>query len=106
MKKRSQGCMEYVVVAVLICAAVAVAIWLFWSQIMAMFGTVGSATCGTHEAAGECISAQRADSEACSAAKESANRFIDKDWTDASDVRASELDDRVNPESEGRHSVR
>lgn len=106
MKKRSQGCMEYVVLAVLICAAVAVAIWLFGSQIMAMFGTAGSAACGDHEAAASRMSELQSARDMQRADIEAETHYNDQKWTGASEVRTSELDGPVNPESEGRHSVR
>ncbi len=43
--------MEYVIVAVMIAAAVAIAAWLFGAQIMGMFGVAGDAAIGTHDKA-------------------------------------------------------
>ena len=45
--------MEYVIVAVLIAAAVAVGAWLFGAQIMGMFGVAGDSTLGRHDPAVE-----------------------------------------------------
>lgn len=45
--------MEYVIVAVMIAAAVAVGAWLFGAQILGMFGVGGDAALGRHDKAVE-----------------------------------------------------
>ena len=52
--------MEYVIVAVMIAAAVAVGAWLFGEQILGMFGVAGDATIGGHDTAVANQSAMRA----------------------------------------------
>lgn len=50
-EESGQGAMEYVVLATLICAAIAVGIWLFGSQILGMFQSAGDAAIADHKAA-------------------------------------------------------
>ena len=50
-EESGQTAMEYVVIATLICAAIAVGIWLFGSQILGMFGAAGDATIAKHKEA-------------------------------------------------------
>ena len=52
-EERGAVMMEYVIVAVLIAAAVAVGAWLFGAQIMGMFGVAGDSTLGRHDKAVE-----------------------------------------------------
>lgn len=72
--------MEYVIVAVLIAAAIAVAVWLFGAQILGMFQTSGDATCGAHDCSAEKVEMLR--DKACqqdvqSAGREADNRFCE-----------------------------
>lgn len=93
-----QTVMEYVIVALVILAAVAIAVWLFGSQICAMFGVAGSAAVGDHESAAqkacECraASADRTAAEAdnrWSTAAEQDNRFTDADDFERGGQRSS-----------------
>ena len=54
-EESGQGAMEYVVLATLICAAIAVGIWLFGAQIGEMFGIAGHGVIGEHQVAEETL---------------------------------------------------
>lgn len=50
-EESGQAMMEYVIVAVMIAAVVAVGAWLFGAQIMGMFGVAGDSAIGNHDTA-------------------------------------------------------
>lgn len=77
-EESGQTAMEYVVIATLICAAIAVGIWLFGSQILGMFQSAGDATQGEHEKSRDKITQQRGDKPAAdNAAMEADNHYTD-----------------------------
>ena len=78
-EESGQTAMEYVVIATLICAAIAVGIWMFGAQILAMFNTSSQAVTGDHQNAKENTVAQRSVAE--QAAKDATK--VDKEWTTA-----------------------
>ena len=89
MKKQKEAqtvsMLEYVVIATLICAALAVGIWLFGAQICALFGVSGEATCATHME-----SAQKADE--CRAAGAAADKCGRWTAADEHECKASAAD--------------
>lgn len=85
-----QTVMEYVIVTLVILAAVAIAVWLFGTQICAMFGVAGDAACGAHEEAAQRLHEMRSADCSAKAAAEADNRWStaaeqDNRFTDADD---------------------
>ena len=101
--------MEYVVLAILIVAAIAVAVWLFGAQILGMFQTSGEATCGAHECSAEKVEMLR--DKACrqdvqSVGREADNRFCEPakagNATSGWDVDHAEVDIPLPDDDRGR----
>ena len=84
-EESGQTAMEYVVIATLICAAIAVGVWLFGSQILGMFVAAGDATEGRHdEAEKKVVGMRELKDENERVAKEADNQWTTK--KDAQDV--------------------
>ena len=77
-EESGQTAMEYVVIATLIAAAVAVGVWLFGSQILGMFQTAGEATVGQQDQSAEHREALGDNSKDVNqAGKDADNRYTD-----------------------------
>ena len=84
-EESGQTAMEYVVIATLIAAAVAVGVWLFGGQILGMFHSADAAVAGGHKESEEIGNAVRGNVPSVIDAGASANNK----WTDDPENRNS-----------------
>ena len=82
-EESGQTAMEYVVIATLICAAIAVGVWLFGSQILGMIQAAGDAAEGRHEEAEEKVDAMRDIKEE----NDRVGGEADNEWTTKGDAQ-------------------
>ena len=95
--------MEYVIIAVLIVAAIIVAMWFFGRDVMNMFGVAGQATTGACSDACQTQSAQ--ENRAGRSAAERANKFfVDSQKREAAEtsVQSAEVDIPLPDDDRGR----
>lgn len=79
--------MEYVIVATLIAAAVALGVWLFGSTILGMFQTSAEATSGKHDGAAEHAEKIRENT----AEQNKEGQQMDDRYTDKSDASGAKF---------------
>ena len=96
--------MEYVIIAVLVLAAVIVAVLFFGRDVMNMFGVAGQATTGAHSDACQMRSMQEERSSGHTAAERANKFFEDSQERKASEtsVRAAEVDIPLPDDDRGR----
>ena len=101
---------EYVIIAVLIVAAIILAVWFFGRDVMNTFGVAGQATTGAHSDACQMQSAQE-NRAGQAAAKCSDKFFVDSQECEAAEtsarsaetsVRAAEVDIPLPDDDRGR----
>ncbi len=63
-EEKGQAMMEYVIIATLIAAAVAVGVWLFGGQILAMFGVAGESVAAKHDTAEQHVQTVQGNADA------------------------------------------
>ncbi len=95
--------MEYVIIAVLVVAAIILAVWFFGRDLMNMFGVAGQATTGDCSRACETQSMQE-NRSGHTAAERSWKSFTDSKERDAekTSVRSAEVDIPLPDDDRGR----